>query len=206
MNYKRQADPEAAAWFEPWNRYAVTLQGGGVTAVATGMYLNDPEGTVAQAAAVAANPALVGWVGYSYRTPSDAVAAGWSDPQRVRDELAASLTAPDTPFSAPVVFNRPPPVTALLGRVEVDETQGVQTVELLHAGEVVATTVTDANGRYGFVVGERRRLSVAAGGRGGGSCPGSARLCSPSPDPDPDVGGGRVGRAGCSGGQGRPIA
>ncbi len=158
MNYKRDADPEAAAWFEPWNRYAVTIQGGGATAVATGMYLNDPEGTEAQAAAVVANAALVGWVGYSYRTPSDAVAAGWSDPQSVRDELASSLTAPDTPFAAPVVFNRPPPVTALLGRVEIDETQGEatggQTVELLTTGDVVATAVTDPTGRYGFVVGE----------------------------------------------------
>ncbi len=153
MNYKRHADPEAGAWFEPWNRYAATLQGGGLTAVATGSYLNDPDGTVAQAAAVVADTALAGWVGYSYRTPSDAVEAGSSDPQTVRDELAARLTAPAAPFAEPVAaFGRPPPVTALWGRAEADGSRGVQRVELLRGGRVVATTATDANGRYGFVL------------------------------------------------------
>ena len=181
MNYKRDADPEAAAWFEPWNRYAATLGGGGVTAVATGMYLNDPEGTEAQAAAVAGDAALVGWVGYSYRTPSGAVAAGWSDPQSVRNELAASLTAPGSPFSAPVVFNRPPPVTALLGRVETDGVQGSQTVELLHANEVVATAVTDTSGRYGFVVGEDGNYLLRL--QGGVAVPAPVRLGHVVPAP-----------------------
>lgn len=151
MNYKRNADSEAAGWFDAWNRYALTLGGGAATAVATGVYLNDPEGTRTQAAAVVGEAQLAGWVGYSYRTPSDGVEEGGLEPQAVRDELAALLTAPGEPFAVVRDFSRPPPVTALSGRAQAD---GVQTVELLKAGEVVATAQTDAGGHYGFVLDE----------------------------------------------------
>jgi len=149
MNYKRAADPEAAAWFDAWNRYALTLQDGSATAVATGIYLNDLEGTRAQAEAVVGDAALAGWVGYSYRTPSDGVDAGWQTPETVRDELAARLAAQGGPFAETASFGRPPPVTALMGRAEA---AGAQAVELLHGGTVIATVPTDASGRYGFVI------------------------------------------------------
>lgn len=174
MNYKSDADPEAAAWFGPWNRYALTLQGSAATAVATGIYLNDLDGTLTQVAAVAADAALAGWVGYSYRTPSDGVASGWDDPEGVRGELAERLTAPTEPFAEPAPFGGPPPVTALLGRVEAD---GVETVELLYAGEVVEVATTDSSGHYGFVLddfagdnpaGDNLAGSGAFGDRAGG--------------------------------------
>jgi len=143
----------------------LTKHYGAATAVAAGIYLNDPDGTQLQTEAVTGNPDLAGWVGYSYRTPSDGVARGVDDPQAVRADLVARLTAPDRPFFEPQRFGRPPPLTALLGRVEVDgaeagaEPRAAQTVELLRAGEVVETTRVDASGLYGFVLEPRGDLT-----------------------------------------------
>lgn len=157
MNYKN-ADADEAAWFDLWNRRAAVLAHGAATAVAAGVYRNDPEETRAQLREVMGDPQLSGWVGYSYRTPSRGVDRGWDEPGAVREELAALFTAPGEPFAEPGMFGPPPPVTALLGRVEADgaQTDGaqnrVQTVELLNGGEVVATARTDAGGVYGFVL------------------------------------------------------
>lgn len=166
MNYKQNADADEAAWFGAWNRYAPTLAHGAVTAVAAGIYRNDPAQTQAQIEEVIADPALSGWSGYSYRTPSEGVDAGWQDAQEARNELAALLSAPGEPFAEPETFGRPAPVTALAGRV--DPAQGspaAQTVELLAGGSVVASAQTDAEGRYGFVLdpGEARAADLMAG-------------------------------------------
>jgi uncharacterized lipoprotein YddW (UPF0748 family) len=115
MNYKQNSSADAAAWFGAWNRYAPTLERGAATAVAAGIYLNDPDGTQLQTEAVTGNPDLAGWVGYSYRTPSDGVARGVDDPQVVRADLAARLTAPDRPFFEPQRFGRPPPANGAHG-------------------------------------------------------------------------------------------
>lgn len=153
MNYKQNGDADEAEWFGAWNRYAPTLAHGALTAVAAGIYRNEPEETRAQLEEVLANPELSGWSGYSYRTPSESVDAGTQAPRTVLDRLAALLTVPGAPFSEAEAFGRPPPVTALAGRVEAEQAGVVgQTVELHAAGSVIETARTDAAGRYGFVL------------------------------------------------------
>lgn len=155
MNYKQNGDADEAEWFGDWNRVAPELAHQAATAVAAGIYRNDPEETNAQLEEVLSSTGLVGWSGYSYRTPSEAVALGIEDAETALDELAERLTAPGAPFAEAAAFGRPPPVTALTGRIESDGANvSAQTVELLSGDRVVATAQTDAAGRYGFVLDE----------------------------------------------------
>ena len=144
MNYKRLGDAREEQWFRAWNRYAPTLGSGGVTAVGLGLYQNTPTEAQAQIEDVSETPGLSGWVGYSYRTPSAGTDVGLETAQVARAALGPLLS-----IAAPTTFGRPPPVTALLGRVEA---AGLETVELLRDGQVVATSPTDANGVYGFIL------------------------------------------------------
>ena len=144
MNYKQLSDPREASWFGAWNRYAPTLASGRVTAVGLGLYQNTAADVQVQVEEVAQTPGLAGWVGYSYRTPSADTDAGLETAETARTALEPLLNS-----AAKTAFGRPLPVTALLGRVETD---GSETVELLRAGQVVATAQTDAAGFYGFVL------------------------------------------------------
>ncbi len=148
MNYKRSDRLHEAAWFSAWNRYAPTLRSGGVTAVGLGLYRNTPAETWGQVQSVSETPGLGGWVGYSYRTPSADTDAGAETAETARATLGSLLT----PAPTVTAFGRPPPVTALMGRVETDGEAEI--VELLRAGQVVATSPTDAAGVFGFVVPE----------------------------------------------------
>ena len=144
MNYKRLGDAREAEWFQAWNRYAPTLNAGGVTAVGLGLYQNTPAEAQTQVEDVSETPGLSGWVGYSYRTPSAGTDAGLETSQTALAALGPLLDA-----ATVTAFGRPPPVTALLGRVEAARTE---TVQLLRDGQVIATSPTDANGVYGFIL------------------------------------------------------
>ena len=154
MNYKQLSDAGEAGWFGAWNRYAsrFTASGftaGGVTAVGLGLYRNTALDVQAQVEEIAQTPGLAGWVGYSYRTPSADTDAGLETAETARAALGLLLNT----SSAEPSLGRPPPVTALLGRVEADGIENrAETVELLRAGQVIATARTDATGVYGFVV------------------------------------------------------
>ncbi len=150
MNYKRSGDPREASWFSAWNRYAQGLEQGKVTAVGLGLYRNAPAETWAQLQEISATSELAGWVGYSYRTPSAETDAELETAETARAALVPLLN----PLRPVTAFGRPPPVTALLGRVETDSLDTPETVELLRAGQVVATSQTDAAGVYGFVLPE----------------------------------------------------
>ncbi len=163
MNYKRGGDAEEAAWFSGWNRAAPSFTPNSRTAVAVGLYRNPLGDTLAQLREVAAMAGLSGWVGYSYRAPSDDAEGDEAGVPATRTALAALLRTPGEASAAtgslrsgsfkPGSFGRPPPVTALLGRVETDA--GVpDTVELVQNGAVLQTARTDAAGRYGFVLAE----------------------------------------------------
>ena len=152
MNYKRFGDAREEKWFQAWNRYAPTLTSGGVTAVGLGLYQNEPTEVQAQVEDVLKTPGLSGWVGYSYRTPSAGTDAGLETAETARAALGpllSTVTLSTATVSTATAFGRPPPVTALLGRVEADKPENV---ELLRSGKVVATSPTDANGVYGFVL------------------------------------------------------
>ena len=156
MNYKQLGDAREAEWFRAWNRYAPTLGSGGVTAVGLGLYQNTPAEVQAQVEDVLETPGVSGWVGYSYRTPSAGTDAGLETSQTA---LAALEPLLDT--ATVTAFGRPPPVTALLGRVEA---AGTETVQLLRDGQVIATSPTDANGVYGFILPASAAAQVPADG------------------------------------------
>lgn len=151
MNYKQAGTPEAK-WFSGWNEAAPRFTPGTDTAPAVGLYRNTLPGTLAQLREVAATPGLAGWSLYSYRAPSEEAERGEASARATRKALAALLTAPGEPAAQRGAFGRPPPITALLGRVEGEGVAETETVELLRGGLVVQTTQTDPDGRYGFVL------------------------------------------------------
>lgn len=153
MNYKRGGDTEEALWFSGWNRAAPGFAPRSETAVAVGFYRNPLADTLAQLREVAAASPLSGWVGYSYRAPSEDAETDEAGVPATRAALAALLRTPGEASATPGSFGRPPPVTALLGRVETGAGTP-ETVELLRGGLTVQTTLTDAAGRYGFVLPE----------------------------------------------------
>jgi uncharacterized lipoprotein YddW (UPF0748 family) len=111
MNYKNADYPQAAAWFEGWNALAPRFVGGAATAIATGLYLNDLPGSMAQLEAVQRTEGVVGWVGYAYRSPERRALSGEVPLASSLATLAYNLTAPGGAFAVPVAFGRPAPST-----------------------------------------------------------------------------------------------
>ncbi|RTR25234.1 glycoside hydrolase family 10 protein [Deinococcus radiophilus] len=153
MNYKRENVAQQAGWYDGWNRFARSLQGRGLTASGSSIYLNSPEASAAQAQRALKDG--VGWVGYSYRTPTLAVYEERQSAEAGREAVRKALAA--TPLGQRVSFDGPPPHTrGLMGTVAGQERLGGLKVELLQNDKVVATSVTDGGGFYGF-------MSVPAG-------------------------------------------
>ncbi|WP_019010585.1 glycoside hydrolase family 10 protein [Deinococcus aquatilis] len=154
MNYKRDGVADQAAWFDGWNTFAATMRpradgGQAELAVGTALYLNSPA-VIASQAARAVNSGL-GWVGYSYRTPNVEVYGGKATTAQGLDVIRALLTAPGAALNVPARWTANPPTTrGLLGRVTGAPVLGNRVVEALQGGEVVARSLTDGSGYYGF--------------------------------------------------------
>ncbi|ADV68473.1 glycoside hydrolase family 10 protein [Deinococcus maricopensis] len=159
MNYKADARAGYAAWFDGWNTFTARVARDTDTLAAAGaaLYLNPPAASAAQAKRTL--QAGLGWVGYSYRTPTD-TSAGDGAPapfEAVRAALTSAL-GPFTPWTA-----TPPAVRALSGRIVGAAMLGGQTVRALVDGRVIATTRTDGNGEYGFLRLPVGRVEVRVG-------------------------------------------
>lgn len=153
MNYKRETVPQQAGWYDGWNRFARSLQGRGLTASGSSIYLNTPQDSAAQAARALKEG--VGWVAYSYRTPTLAVYEEKQTAEAGREAVQQALAK--TLVTERVRFDGPPPHTrGLMGTVAGQERLGGLKVELLQGEQVIATSVTDGGGFYGF-------MSVPAG-------------------------------------------
>ncbi|GGK98312.1 glycoside hydrolase family 10 protein [Deinococcus radiotolerans] len=154
MNYKRDAAPPQGAWFDRWNTFAQLVQtrsDGQRVALASGtaMYLNAPKVTAAQAARSVR--AGLGWVGYSYRTPTADVYGQRQDTPAGLGAVQAALTAPGGVLNTPRPWTESPVTTrGLLGRITGAGTPGGQTVQVLRDGRLIAQAQTDALGYYGF--------------------------------------------------------
>lgn len=154
MNYKRDAAPPQGAWFDRWNAFAQQVQtrtDGQRVALASGtaMYLNAPKVTAAQAARSVR--AGLGWVGYSYRTPTADVYGQRQDTPAGLGAVQAALTAPGGVLNTPRPWTESPVTTrGLLGRITGAGTPGGQTVQVLRDGKPIAQAQTDALGYYGF--------------------------------------------------------
>ncbi|ULH15635.1 family 10 glycosylhydrolase [Deinococcus sp. KNUC1210] len=151
MNYKRDGVNGQEGWFDRWNAFAESVkQGDEEVAAGTAMYLNAPGVTAAQAARATAQG--LGWVGYSYRTPTAGVySAAQTQPQGFTT-LKAALTAPGAVLGQPLAWTMAAPVRhGLLGRVVgALQAGGLRVSAYDAAGTLLATTTTDANGYYGF--------------------------------------------------------
>ncbi|MBZ9712490.1 glycoside hydrolase family 10 protein [Deinococcus multiflagellatus] len=169
MNYKRDPLPEQAGWFDGWNafarRVAVRSDGAPVAVAAgTAMYLNSPAVTAAQA--TRALNAGLGWVGYSYRTPTlDVYGERQSAAQGLR-AVREVLRAPGGALAAPGPWTEAAPVArGLLGRITGLTVPGGQRVQAWQGGALVAEADTDANGYYGFAALPPGPTEVRVGGQ-----------------------------------------
>lgn len=145
MNYKLEDGAEQADWFTSWNAFALAQQADARTAVAIGMYRNSPAESKAQIAQVEQTSGLLGWVGYSYRTPTASADEGWELPVVAFAAVADALAG----AAAPTRVSGAPATTAILGHAEVP---GAAAVELLARERVIAQAKTDSTGYYGFVM------------------------------------------------------
>lgn len=154
MNYKRDAVAEQGQWFDGWNAFARGVQprpdglSAGVAA-GTAMYLNGAPVTANQAQRSVG--AGLGWVGYSYRTPTLDVYGAKETTAQGLDTVQKLLTAPGAVLASPAPWKEKPPTTrGLMGRITGTPVPGFRVVEALQGGQVVAHTMTDGSGYYGF--------------------------------------------------------
>lgn len=169
MNYKRDGQPDQAQWFDGWNAFALSVRDrpdGARAAVAAGtaMYLNDPAVTAAQARRSVQTG--MGWVGYSYRTPTAGVYGQRESTAQGLKAVQAVLSAPGMPLERPLRWtDEAPTVRGLLGRVTGAVTPGHRTVQAVQGGQVVAETLTDALGYYGFAALPAGKTEVRVSGQ-----------------------------------------
>ncbi|WP_291431633.1 family 10 glycosylhydrolase [Deinococcus sp.] len=169
MNYKRDTVAPQADWFNGWNAFALSVRDrpdGARTALAAGtaMYLNAPDITAAQARRTVQTG--LGWVGYSYRTPTAAVYGQRELAAQGLKAIAAALGEPGMPLERPLAWtDAPPTVRGLLGRVTGTATPGGRAVQALQQGQVVAESVTDVLGYYGFAALPAGKTEVRVSGQ-----------------------------------------
>ncbi|MFC4639156.1 family 10 glycosylhydrolase [Deinococcus hohokamensis] len=169
MNYKRDGVGDQARWFDGWNAFARSVRprlDGRLAGLAAGtaMYLNSPEVTASQAGRSVA--AGLGWVGYSYRTPTLNVFNARESGAQGLSAVRAALSAPGGVLAAPVRWTEAPPTSrGLMGRITGTPVPGHHTVTLWRGGKQIAQSLTDANGYYGFLTVEPGRVEVRVSGQ-----------------------------------------
>ncbi|WP_339094383.1 family 10 glycosylhydrolase [Deinococcus sp. VB343] len=167
MNYKRDALPEQRAWFDGWNSFAASVRrraDGQSSALAAGtaLYLNPPVQSAAQAERSVR--AGLGWVGYSYRTPTLGVYEGKESPAQGRELVRGALRAKPGILPADLRWNEvAPSARGLLGRIQGAQVLGGQVVTAWQEGREVAQVRTDGNGYYGFLILPAGRTEIRVG-------------------------------------------
>ncbi|WP_235204270.1 glycoside hydrolase family 10 protein [Deinococcus sp. RL] len=150
MNYKRDGVGEQAEWLDGWNAFAASVRGRAEVAGGTALYLNPPAVTASQARRTVV--AGLGWVGYSYRTPTLDVYGTRQSTGQGLEAIRAVLTAPGGVLAGRVDWQvRPPTLRGLSGRVVGTAVPGGRPVEAWQGGKVIARTTTDGGGHYGFL-------------------------------------------------------
>ncbi len=169
MNYKRDGVNEQGVWFDGWNAFArsMTARADGLTggvAAGTAMYLNSPEVTASQAARSV--KLGLGWVGYSYRTPTLNVFNAKESTAQGLELVRAALTVPGGALAAPLAWKEAPPSTrGLYGKINGTGIPGYQLVRASQNGKVVGETRTDGNGYYGFLALPAGRTEIRVSGQ-----------------------------------------
>ncbi|MFC4427880.1 glycoside hydrolase family 10 protein [Deinococcus navajonensis] len=169
MNYKRDGTGDQAQWFDGWNAFARTVRArpdGRMAGLAAGtaMYLNPPEVTAVQAARSVA--AGLGWVGYSYRTPTVNVFNTRESGAQGLAAVRAVLTAPGGVLATPARWTEAPPTArGLMGRITGTPVPGHHQVTLWRGGRQIAQSLTDGNGYYGFLTVEPGQVEVRVSGQ-----------------------------------------
>ena len=164
MNYKQDLLPNHIAWFDDWNKFALSVRGKADVAAGTALYLNSPD--VSRRQMQRALAAGLGWVGYAYRTPGvDVYKNGQSQPVGF-SKLRQTLTGTGGPLIPTLWQAAPPARYALFGRVVGSSSLGGKTVEARSAtGSLLAKTLTDGNGYYGFTDLPQGAVDVRVGGQ-----------------------------------------
>lgn len=162
MNYKRETVAQQASWYDGWNRFAHSVQGKGRTASGASIYLNTPEHSAQQAKR--AQQDGVGWVGYAYRTPTLAVYERKQSAAQGRAALHEAFARAGI-AEKPVWNEKAPHNRGIMGSVSGQERLGGLKVELLQGEQVVATSVTDGGGFYGFLDVPSGKVQVRVSGQ-----------------------------------------
>lgn len=153
MNYKRETIPAQVGWFDGWNAFAHSIARqtpGAEIASGSALYLNSPQHSAKQATRTVA--AGLGWVGYSYRTPSIEVYRGQHTTAQGLQVLGKVLQAPGNVLSTRQSWvSLPRNTRGILGKVVGRAAVGGLKVEAVREGQIVARGVTDGNGYYGFL-------------------------------------------------------
>ncbi|SEJ40621.1 Uncharacterized lipoprotein YddW, UPF0748 family [Deinococcus reticulitermitis] len=165
MNYKREDLPAQRQWFDGWNAFAQSVRRRGdgqlsALAAGTALYLNSPAQSAEQARRSVAQG--LGWVGYSYRTPTLSVYQGKQTAPLALSAVTQALSGVKT---AGVLdpglrwTEAAPSVRGVLGRVNGPVGGAVGSagrlgghlVEVWQGGKLVGRARTDGNGYYGFL-------------------------------------------------------
>ena len=164
MNYKQDLLPNHIAWFDDWNKFALSVRGKADVAAGTALYLNSPD--ISRSQMQRALAAGLGWVGYAYRTPGvDVYKNGQSQPIGFL-KLRQTLTGSGGPLTPTLWQAAPPERYALLGRVVGRADLGGRPVEARSEnGTLLAVTLTDGNGYYGFTDLPLGAVDVRVGGQ-----------------------------------------
>lgn len=164
MNYKRDTVGEQGEWLDGWNAFAASVRGRSEVAGGTALYLNTPAVTASQARRTVATG--LGWVGYSYRTPTLDVYGTRQSTGQGLEAIRAALTAPGGALAGRVDWQvGPPTLRGLSGRIVGTAVLGGRAVEAVQGGRVVARTVTDGGGHYGFLTLPAGPVEVRVGGQ-----------------------------------------
>jgi uncharacterized lipoprotein YddW (UPF0748 family) len=176
MNYKRNWMDDQAVMFEQWTEAIQDWQYDRHAVNGTAIYLNEVDDTIEQIERTFtpsdAGNEVVGWVGYSYRTPTLSVLEGRASGSEGRDALQAALV--DGPFAEPATVPertwRTQPTTGHLAgtatTVDGEPLDGVEVrISTQRGRQPVAETVVDGSGWFGAVDLEpgRYRVELAPG-------------------------------------------
>lgn len=143
------------AHFDGWTKFAssVRVRMDGRTAplaIGTAMYLNAPQITVNQAQRSIQQG--LGWVGYSYRTPTRSVYRKKQHAQEGFTQLGALLTAQGAPLANTQKWvAQPPSHRGILGRLVGPKFPGYKKVTAWRSGRLIGESKTDGNGYFGFL-------------------------------------------------------
>lgn len=151
----QNSKPTAQAQFDGWTKFAASMRvrADGRTAplaIGTAMYLNTPQVTLNQAQR--STQQGLGWVGYSYRTPTRSVYRNQQQAHQGFLQIGTLLSQKGAPLANTQKWTATPPShRGIMGRLVGPKFPGNHKVEAWRDGRLIGKSTTDGNGYFGFL-------------------------------------------------------